>query len=372
MVRASRRHHARDGAAMRIVISNAGLDWRGTETDTWILARGLIERGHDVTVFCRPHSAIAQRLSNQIPFEAILSGKDFDPIAIMRCRKALRRHRAQVVITQKDKDLRLTGIAARSLGIPVLVRHVTDRPLKNTLRYRLLFGKVASHHMANSAATRATLLASAPWLRADVPVIHNGIDTAAIDRATRADLGLPNGAVAVGYVGAFEMRKGILDFATAWQRIAQQLPHAHAIVAGRGAREADFRAALHGAPRVHWLGFRDDVASVLKALDIFVMPSRFEGFGLVLAEAMAAGAAPVAYATSNIPELVTDGVTGLLAEAGNATDLADKTIALARDPELRKRIAAAAMAYAREHFAASRMVAAHERLLRRITQSPGP
>ncbi|HEX6559952.1 MAG TPA: glycosyltransferase family 4 protein, partial [Longimicrobiales bacterium] len=328
------------------------------------LARGLIERGIDVVVFCRPASAIAERLEGKVPFEPILSGHDFDPLAIRRCRAALRRHHTQIVITQKDKDLRLSGIAAWTLGIPVLVRHVTDRPLKNTLRYRFLFGKVATHHMANSAATRDTLLRSAPWLHADVPIIHNGIDVAAFANAPRAALGLPADAVAVGYIGAFELRKGILDFAEAWPRIAREVPNAHAVIAGKGAREAEFRARLQDAPRVHWLGFRNDVGSVLKALDIFVLPSRFEGFGLVLAEAMAAGVAPVAYAASNIPELVEDDVTGLLAEPGNAADLGRQVVRLARHPELRQRIGLAAQSHASQHFSGDRMVVAHATLLR--------
>lgn len=351
---------------MRIAISNAGRDWRGTETDTWLLANGLRARGHEVVVLCRPGSALAEKLHGHVPYEAILSAHDFDPLAILRARAALRRHGAQIVITQKDKDLRLTGIAGRLNGIPVLVRHVTDRPLKRGLRYRFLFGRVATHHLANSQSTLATLRRSAPWLHAEVPVIHNGIDVHAAAAALPADLGLPEDAIAIGYVGAFEVRKGILDFAAAWQRIARAVPNAHAVIAGAGARAEDFRAALGDAPRVHWLGFRHDVANVMKALDIFVMPSRFEGFGLVLAEAMAAGVPPVAFAASNIPELVQDGVTGLLAEPGETDALADAVIALIHEGARRERIGRAAQAHAFQNFTVARMVAEHELLIERI------
>lgn len=354
---------------MRIAISNAGKDWRGTETDTWLLANGLRARGHEVIAFCRPGSALAEKLEGQIPCEEILSAHDFDPFAIRRVRMVLRRHRTQLVITQKDKDLRLSGIAAWLSGIPVLVRHVTDRPLKRGLRYRFLFGRVASHHLANSRSTHDTLRRSAPWLKAVVPIIHNGIDVAASAAALPADLGLPEDTIAIGYVGAFELRKGILDFASAWQRIAQAVPNAHAVIAGAGAREADFRAAMGSAPRVHWLGFRRDAASVMKALDIFVMPSRFEGFGLVLAEAMAGGVAPVAYATSNIPELVQDGITGMLAEPGSPDSLADAVIALCCDAAARQSMGESAHAHASRYFSADRMVEEHERLIEAIVHS---
>jgi glycosyltransferase involved in cell wall biosynthesis len=346
---------------LRIALSNAGLDWRGTETDTLVLAKGLIARGHQIVVFCRPHSAISKI---DVPVEPVLSGRDFDPFAIMRARHALRKHRTQIVITQKDKDLRLTGIAARTLGIPVLVRHVTDRPLKNKRRYRWLFDSIATHHMANSEATRATVLASAPWLNADIPIIHNGIDVAAFANAQPADFGLNSDAVKVGFVGAFELRKGIIDFAEAWQRVAAAVPNAHAIIAGHGGKEAEFRNALANAPRVHWLGFRDDIANVLKSLDVFVLPSHFEGFGLVLAEAMAAGAAPVAYNTSNMPELIRNGETGVLVEPRNVSALANAIVSLCHEEALRKRIGQAAQAHAQKHFTAERMVEQHEGILR--------
>jgi glycosyltransferase involved in cell wall biosynthesis len=333
---------------VRIVISSAGKDWRGTESDTLLLARGLRARGHDVLVFCRPATALCDRLAGDgIPNAPILGSRDFGPRTIARCAAALRAHATQVVIIQKDKDLRQTGVAAWTQQIPVLVRHVSDRPLKHGLRYRFLFGRVATHHLAISAATRATLFASAPWLSAEVPVIHNGIDVERFRDAARADLGLPDDAIVVGYLGAFETRKGILDFAEAWRLVSEQLPAAHAVIAGAGQREENFRAALDGVPRVHWLGFRRDAANVMKALDVFVLPSHYEGFGLVLAEAMAAGVATVAYATSAIPELVDNGVTGLLAPVGNVEALAAAIESLCRSPELRLGIAKAGQTHAR-------------------------
>ena len=352
---------------MRIALSSSGVEWRGTDTDTMLLAEGFLKRGHDVVVLCRKESALAERLhAAGIAFEPVLGALDFGPASIARSLAALRRHRSQVVIINKDKDLRMSGVAARMLGIPVLVRHVTDRPLKSAWRYRLLFGKVATHHLANSTSTRDTLLKSAPWLHADVPVVLNGIDIDAYMKAAPADLGLPQGAVAVGFIGAFENRKGIVDFAEAWKLVARQVPDAHAVIAGAGGREQEFRASLADAPRVHWLGFRRDTPNVMRALDVFVLPSHFEGFGLVLAEAMAAGAAAAAYAVSNIPELVQDGVTGLLAPARNPAALADAIVRLCRSPELRKQLGRTGQEYARAHFSADRMVAEHERVLEAI------
>ncbi len=350
---------------MQIVLSAAGRDWRGTENVTWTLLNGFRRRGHDVMVFCRPDSALHHRLlAADVPHAAILSGLDLHPITLLRCARQLKRFRADVLITQKDKDLRLSGVAARMVGVPVVVSHVTDRPLKDRPHYRFFFGRVATHHVAVSNAVRTTLLESAPWLERDVAVIYNGVDIAEVDAAARADLQLPADALAIGFVGHFEMRKGILDFADAWHRASERVPNAHAIIVGEGAREPDFRAAMGDAARVHWLGFRKDVPGIMKALDIFVLPSRFEGFGLVLAEAMAARAACVAYNSSNMPEIITNGEDGLL--VGDVTELADAIARLCVDAALRERISERGRQTAVQRFSSDRMVDDYEHLVELI------
>ena len=351
---------------MKLVISDSGRDWRGTERITLELWTGLRARGHEVVVFCRPDSPIADHLPAGDTVQ-VLSGNDVSPLTHWRCFHALRRHHPQLVITQKDKDVRLTGVSARLLRIPVLVRHTVDRPLKGRRRDRFYYGRVASHHVANTNATRATLLQSAPWLcKRDIPVIYNGIDVQRFACAEPLQLDLPHDAITIGFAGQFELRKGIRDFAQAWRTIACRLPNAYALIAGQGAREQEFRSELGDAPRVMFLGFRDDMPAFMRALDVFVLPSHFEGFGLVLAEAMAAGAACVAYQTSNIPELVTDGKDGLLVAERDPAALAQAVITLASDFDLRQRIGTNAAAHACREFTVQRMVAEYEALAQQI------
>ena len=334
---------------------------------------GFRRRGHEVLVLCRPESALEERLlTENIPHASVLSGVDLHPTSLFRIARVLKRFRADVVLTQKDKDIRLAGVAARMVGLPVIVSHVTDRPLKDRAHYRFFFRRIATHHVAVSKAVRATVLNSAPWLQRDVAVIYNGVDIDAIDAAPPSDPGLPAGAIAVGFVGHFEMRKGIIDFAQAWQRVSQAVPNAHAVIVGEGKREADFRAAAGTAPRVHWLGFRRDVPSIMKALHIFVVPSRFEGFGLVIAEAMAARAAVVAYNSSNMPEIIQDDVDGILVPVGDTEALAAAIVRLCRDNALRERLCTAARATVSERFSVDRMVSDYLALMEEITGKRHP
>ncbi|HLM65884.1 MAG TPA: glycosyltransferase family 4 protein [Longimicrobium sp.] len=354
---------------MRIVLSNASYAWGGVHVVTEALAVGLQARGHDVTVFCRPDSPLQARLAGKAPLEPVARGMDLSPLAIARTMAALRRHRPDVVLTLMEKDVRLTGPAARALGIPVVVRRANDRPLKRKPHFRVLYGWLPAMHVANSEATRRTMLESAPWLRAEqVRVIHNGIDTPALDAVAPAALGLPAGALAMGFVGRFDDRKGILDLANAWPAVAAALPDAHLVMVGKGPEEQRVRAMLADAPRVHWLGYRADATAVMKALDVLAAPSHWEGFGLVAAEALAVGTPVVAAAASSIPEIVRDGAEGLLVPPRDPSALADALVRLGRDGAMRAGMAAAGRERIRTHFSIDRMIDRYETLLRDVAE----
>lgn len=118
------------------------------------------------------------------------------------------------------------------------------------------------------------------------------------------------------------------------------------------------RAAVLGiAGRVHLPGFRDDVPDLLPALDAFAFPSREEGLGSALLEAMAAGVPVVATRAGGIPEVVRDGVDGLLVPPADPPALAAALDRILRDPAAADRRAASARARVAAEFAADRMVA---------------
>lgn len=347
---------------MRIVLSNSSVKWGGVHVVTETLARGLSARGHDITVYGAPGSILEERMCGVAPFEPILHGMDLHPVTLMKARRALQRGQAQVVIAMMKKDVRLTVPAAWSLRIPSIVRHANDRPLTGWIYDQALFGGLPALHIANSNATRDTLLRSASWLRAErVMVIHNGTTTDAIDNARPAALGLDPDALVFGFVGRLEKRKGLLDLMMAWQRVAQALPSAHLVIAGKGPDEGQARQVGGDAPRIHWLGYRADIPSLLRALHAAVVPSHWEGFGLSALEAMIAGLPVVATNASSLPEIVSDDVTGLLVEPGNPGKLARAMIRLAEDSSMRARMGAAGRQRALSEFSEARMIDGFEK-----------
>jgi glycosyltransferase involved in cell wall biosynthesis len=358
---------AGDLGRMRIVISNSSSKWGGVHTVTEVLARGLTERGHEVAVFGYPGGMLETRMQTIVPFEPILKGMDMHPLTMTRAARALRKYRADVVLTMMKKDVRLTGPAAKALGIPVVVRHANDRPLRGTLYDRVFFGMLPAHHIVNSVATRNTLLSSAPWIdRAKVTVVYNGIDHRRFETATPTDLGLPANAFVFGFVGRLEVRKGLIDLAIAWREVANALPEAWLVIAGKGADERQARELLTGVKNVKWLGYRTDVPEILASFDVLVAPSHWEGFGLVAAEGLAARVPVIATRASSLPEIIDDGVNGRLVPPRDPKSLTDALIEAAGDDAANLRMVEAGVSKVRCDFSVERMIERYESVLTQV------
>jgi glycosyltransferase involved in cell wall biosynthesis len=233
--------------------------------------------------------------------------------------------------------------------------------------------RMVNVYVANSRATRQVMLHSAPWLDPSrIQLIYNGVDAEGIASAPPAALGLPADALAIGFVGRLDPQKGADLLPEIWERIQSAVPRAHLVIAGAGSCEAEMRRRLDGAPRVHWLGFRRDVPSILRALDLLIVPSRTEAFGLAAAEAMAAGVPVVATTAGGLPEVVVDGETGILVPPENPGAVADAVVSLANDADARRRLGAGARARVRRHFSLDAVLDGYESLLGRMIAERRP
>lgn len=351
---------------MRIMLSSSVRGGGGIGTVTLIIARGLAARGHEIFVLRHPDAAALWADEPVVAADPLPRGMDLNPAALWSAARALRRWRPDVLLALTRKDVRLSAPVARAMGVPVVVRHANDQPVPGGPYGRLLYGAVPALHVTNAEATRRTILAAAPWLPPErVAVVYNGVDLERFDATPPADLGLPDGAVAVGYLGSLEPRKGLPDLAAAWPAVAEAVPAAHLLLAGKGRQEALLREMLEDAPRVRFLGHRTDAPAVVKALDALVLPSYVEGAPNVVLEAMAAGVPVVATAVSGTPELVVDGETGLLVPPRAPEALGRALVRVAGDADTRARLGAAGRARAEARFALERMIDDYDALLRR-------
>ena len=204
--------------------------------------------------------------------------------------------------------------------------------------------------IVNSAATGATLNGCARRMH----IVHPGVDThrfrpAPVAPEVRRQLA-DDGGVLIGIAGRVDPEKGIDVLVEALALVPRDLDLRLAVVgdvgvsSGEHAHRLEARANDLLGSRVRFVGRRDDMPDVLRALDILVNASTAEPFGRSLLEAQATGLAVVGTNQGGIPEFVSDGESGLLVEPGDVDGLAKAVTALAVNAPLRERLGATARA----------------------------
>ena len=200
--------------------------------------------------------------------------------------------------------------------------------------------------------------------------IHSGVDLSRFDAALydrskiRIELDIPPGDLVVGTAGRLTPVKGHVHLIAAAAKILAVHPDTTFVLLGDGelkGRLIEQAEALGLAGKVRFPGWRPDVAAVMSAFDVFVLPSLNEGMGRVLVEAMALSKPVVASRTGGIKDLVADGSNGLLVPPGDAGDLADAILRLLGDAALRAAMGGEGRRRA-EIYSAERMVEKIEEL----------
>lgn len=232
----------------------------------------------------------------------------------------------------------------------LVLRHVFRR------RFRLVFTSAAQRRhskytrwlISRMDAVIATSARSASYLEVKAEVIMHGIDlqgfhSAKDKSALRAELNLPDGFL-IGAYGRVRHQKGIDLFVDALCRVLPNHPMAHGIIMGRTTDThagflAEQKAKVEAAglsQQVHFIDERpvDELAPRFRALDLYVAPQRWEGFGLTPLEAMASGVPVIATRVGAFEELLIDGETGRLVAIGDVDAIAAQMAACLRDSEL--------------------------------------
>ncbi|MBN2581565.1 MAG: glycosyltransferase [Planctomycetes bacterium] len=205
-----------------------------------------------------------------------------------------------------------------------------------------------------------------------VLMLPNGIETqplAEAQPACRATLSLPDDARMLLFAGRLTRQKGLDVLLAALSSLAADYPSLRLVVAGDGEDRpalTALAARLGLAQRVVFLGRRDDVPSLMKAADVVVLPSRWEGLSLVLLEAMAAGRPVVATRVEGQTETIDHGRTGLLVESESPEAMAAAICRVLDDTALAARMSEAAAAQVLQHFTATAMASRYADLYDRL------
>jgi len=274
-------------------------------------------------------------------------------------------------------DASVVGLTAGVLaGVPlrVMTRHYSDYHTRIGKRWHIgldrMCTRLAHSVIAVSHQTRRVMLAEEGAPAEKVVVIHNGIDLSRVKSPSyeevaelRQELDLDNCAM-LSVIARLHPEKGHEYMFRALPRLLLATGgKLRLVVAGAGPfRELYERqvAGLGVEGAVRFLGFRTDIARILSASDVVVLPSVAEAFGLVLAEAMAMEKAVVATRVGGIPEIIQDGVTGVLVPPASPEALADAILSLLRDPFRRAQLGRAGRRRVEEAFRFEGMMKGYE------------
>jgi glycosyltransferase involved in cell wall biosynthesis len=305
----------------------------------------------------RFHRALDERA---IPWRRVACGADVSPRLGRDLIRAVRAEQPDLLHTHMVHADVYGSIAAHALRVPfVSTRHNDDRYLLGPFRYvDRAFMHGARRIIAISDAVRT--FHERAGLPADKLVtIHYGLDTLPLtpSELTPREVGIPADAPLVVAIGRLIEQKDHATLLRAFGEVNRRQPDARLAVLGWGVLEGRLRALvaeLGLEQSVSILG-RVEPRDWLARADVFAHTSRWEGFGIVLLEAMLSGLPIVATRVSAVPEIVIDGETGALVPVGDAPAVADGLTRLLGDPATRARLGEAGRARALSEFSVTRM-----------------
>lgn len=369
--------------ALRVLHLNTEPTWRGGEQQVMYLLDGLRARGVQSLLVAQPGAPMAERArAAGHPVRPLRMRGEVDPLAVLRLHQWLREDRITIVHAHTSHAHTLAALAALPFGRS---RHrprvVVARRVDFSIFRRSFFGLnhlkylhgVDCYVTVSEAIRRVLIGDGVPAGR--IHCVHSGIDLAKIEGAparreqVRAELGVPPGHALIANVAHMADHKGQRYLIEAMPAILKARPDVVCAIVGDGELKGELEALatkLGVAGAMRFPGFRTDVPTILKALDVFVMPSHMEGLGTSVLDAMAAGAPVVGTEAGGMPESIEHGVTGLVCPVRDAGAIATAVLSILDDPARARALAAAAQARVRERFSTDAMVEGTLRVYERL------
>ena len=345
----------------------------GAQEHLWSLVTGLDRARYDVCVVSLTGGSAVRRLQRSGISTMVIEEPD-DAIAVGALAAHLVRiqpdvihnhmYRAEIVGTRA-----VLALGAAGYPRPYVVSTVHSSRIRSTedrAELRRLTPSMDRVIAVSNAIVRK--IADEGRTGARVSLIYNGVDLQRYDHqepccTLREEYGMEPGSPIVGVVARLEPEKGHATLLDAWPLVLRECPEAYLLVVGEGSRCDDLKAqaaTLRIQHRVVFTGRREDMPAVTAALDVAVLPSYREAQGLSVLEAMALSRPVVASNVGGIPEMIQDGVTGLLVPPRDPAALAAAIVSLLRNHQLADMLGRAGHDLVHRRFCLEQMIAAVE------------
>ena len=312
-----------------------------------------------------PEGELARRASEGHDLIRLAPAHEVDFAAAFRLARVVRDLAPDLIHAHDPHAVSMASLALSTVSDrrrpPLVIARRVDFHLKRNAFSRWKYKQVDAAICSSNAIRGIVIEDGIP--EGSAFTVLEGVQVDRIQALPAADvckeLWLPPGSPTVGNIGALVAHKGQRYLVDAAPAVVRAMPDAHFLIFGEGElRPALTRQIKHLGleHRVSLAGFRPDILSLLKGLDLFVMSSITEGLGTSILDAMAASKAVVGTTAGGIPEAVEHGVTGLLVPPHNAGALGEAILRLLKDEPLRRRMGEAGLERVRALFSVERMV----------------
>lgn len=313
---------------IRVAHINLARGYRGGERQTQLLIEGLAERGWSQSLIARRGEALARRCAGTTGLETV-------EVAGNVVAGALALRSCDLVHVHEGRATQAAYLNSLMRGTPyVLTRRVQKGP-RHTRSNRKMYGRAAAIVPVSRAIGESVsaLDGSLAWR-----VIPDASSALLADPARAAALRASfGGDFVIGHVGALDdSHKGQLQIIAIARELAETEPGVRFVLVGSGRDEPLLRQAAAGLDNAYFAGQVEDVGNYLAAFDAFIYPSRHEGLGSILLDALEAGLPVVGTAVGGIPEIIEDGKNGILCFPDDIEAMAAAVLQFYRDPVLRE------------------------------------
>jgi len=342
---------------------------------------GLHAAGVDVTVMCPSGAERRRSLAEAgVPVIDLMLRKRFDKVGVAALREEIIRGRYDLLHLFSNKAVQSGLAASRGLSVKIIAYRgiVGNVSFFSPVSWMRFLNPRIDRIVCVANAVRDYFLSMRPaFLRIPAQrlvTIYKGhsLDWYRASPADLGELGIPSNAFVVGCVANYRPRKGIELLVDAFAELPE---NAHLLIVGRGMDAPPLARRVAASPareRIHVLGYRSDAPSLTAACDVFVLPStKREGLARSLIEAMAYGVAPVVTDCGGSPELVVDGVCGLVVPVRDVPALVAAIRRLYDDPEAKRRFGVAARARIANDFRVEKTIADTLALYRSLVPGRG-
>ncbi len=318
--------------------------WGGGEKWMVTAAKSLAEKGHRTIICCKPDSVIMQKaIQQEVETIGIAIRSDISPKNTLKIANILRNNQIDVLICNLNKDVRVAGLAGRLVRTPLILARHGILLCSKKWKHKFTLKNLCDGIITNTESIKQ-IYGDYGWFDEDfVRVVYNGIDSNRDVKAINLadEFTFVNDKKIIFSAGRLARQKGfeyLIQSATYAKLYNKNWVY---LIAGSGKLENDLKLKirdLHLENYVHLIGFREDVLPYMKASDVFVLQSLYEGMPNAVMEAMMMGKAVVATDVNGTGELMIHEKTGFIIPPANPEAIYEHLLVLLKNPDMAARM----------------------------------